>query len=186
MSNRDPLRETRYLAAAGRRGPQQGGPMGAIFNVFPLILIPVLIYNIWAFGSTAAGTSARDVRMHLDERMFGVPMASQEAAIGAAGQATGVMQAVEWSVSFGDLMVLLALILLFIELLKSTSTGTAAIFNHALSMLVFIICLVEFLLHPAFATSVFFMILVMSLLDVLAGVVVTIVSARRDVEFAGQ
>jgi hypothetical protein len=27
---------------------------------------------------------------------------------------------------------------------------------------------------------------VMSLLDVLAGVVVTIVSARRDVEFAGQ
>jgi len=53
-------------------------------------------------------------------------------------------------------------------------------------MLVFIICLVEFLLHPAFATSVFFVILVMALLDVLAGVVVTIISARRDVEFAGQ
>ena len=83
-------------------------------------------------------------------------------------------------------VVLLALILLFIELLKSTSTGTAAIFNHALSMLVFIICLVEFLLHPAFATSTFFVILVMALLDVLAGVVVTIISARRDVEFAGQ
>ena len=31
-------------------------------------------------------------------------------------------------------------------------------------MLVFIICLVEFLLHPAFATSVFFVILVMALL----------------------
>ncbi|WP_395644702.1 hypothetical protein [Terricaulis sp.] len=153
--------------------------MGAIFNVFPLILIPVLIYNIWAFGSTAAGTAAVDVRRHLDERMFGVNMASQESV-------NGVMTAVQWSVSFGDLMVLLALLLLFIELLKSTSTGTAAIFNHALSMLVFIICLVEFLLHPAFATTAFFLILVMSLLDVLAGVVVTIVSARRDVEFAGQ
>lgn len=153
--------------------------MGAIFNVFPLILIPVLIYNIWAFGSTAAGTSAADVRRHLDERMFGVNMASQESI-------NGVMTAVQWSVSFGDLMVLLALLLLFIELLKSTSTGTAAIFNHALSMLVFIICLVEFLLHPAFASTAFFLILVMSLLDVLAGVVVTIVSARRDVEFAGQ
>ena len=93
---------------------------------------------------------------------------------------------VEWIVTFGDVMVLLSLILLFIELLKSTSTGTAAIFNHALSMLVFLICLVEFLLHPAFATTPFFLILVMSLLDVLAGVVVTIVSARRDVEFAGQ
>jgi hypothetical protein len=52
-------------------------------------------------------------------------------------------------------------------------------------MLVFIICLIEFLLHPAFATTTFFLIMVMSLLDVLAGVVVTIVSARRDVDFGG-
>ncbi len=28
--------------------------MGAIFNVFPLLLIPVLIYNVWGFGSTVA------------------------------------------------------------------------------------------------------------------------------------
>ena len=144
--------------------------MGAIFNVFPLILIPVLIYNIWAFGATAANNDPNVVRGHLSDPWMRIPMAS----------------GVEWTVAFGDVLVLLALILLFVELLKSTSTGTAAIFNHALSMLVFIICLVEFLLHPAFATSVFFVMLVMSLLDVLAGVVVTIISARRDVEFAGQ
>ena len=145
--------------------------MGAIFNVFPLILIPVLTYNIWAFGATAANNGdGAAVRRHLQTRGSRMPMAS----------------GVEWIITFGDVMVLLALLLLFIELLKSTSTGTAAIFNHALSMLVFIICLVEFLLHPAFATSVFFIILVMALLDVLAGVVVTIISARRDVEFAGQ
>lgn len=186
--------------------------MGAIFNVFPLILIPVLIYNIWAFGATAAGTEPRDVRAHLEAPMVCLPMASQEpgavneceqaAAANRAGDAAqqaqvqpqlqgapaadGPMGSVHWTVSFGDLMVLIALLLLFIELLKSTSTGTSAIFNHALSMLVFIICLVEFLLHPAFATTVFFLIMIMSLLDVLAGVVVTIVSARRDVEFAGQ
>ena len=47
-------------------------------------------------------------------------------------------------------------------------------------MLVFIICLVEFLLLANFQTSVFFILTVMCLLDVLAGVVVTIVSARRD------
>ncbi len=144
--------------------------MGAIFNVFPLILIPVLTYNIWAFGATASVADGVDVRSHLQAEWISVPMAS----------------GVPWIVTFGDVMMLLALLLLFIELLKSTSTGTAAIFNHALSMLVFIICLVEFLLHPAFATSVFFVILVMALLDVLAGVVVTIISARRDVEFAGQ
>ena len=144
--------------------------MGAIFNVFPLILIPVLTYNIWAFGATAAADDGVDVRTHLSSQWASVPMAS-----GA-----------EWIITFGDVMVLMALLLLFVELLKSTSTGTAAIFNHALSMLVFIICLVEFLLHSAFATSVFFIIMVMALLDVLAGVVVTIISARRDVEFAGQ
>ncbi len=177
--------------------------MGAIFNVFPLILIPVLIYNIWAFGSTAAGTDPADVRRHLETPMICLPMASQEpgainacekgaseaqSVVAHAAQAGATLPSatVHWVVSFGDLLILLSLILLFVELLKSTSTGTAAIFNHALSMLVFIICLVEFLLHPAFATSAFFIILVMALLDVLAGVVVTIIAARRDVEFAGQ
>jgi hypothetical protein len=160
------------LAIGARRASSfQENPMGAIFNVFPLILIPVLTYNIWAFGSTAANNNNSEVvRGHLADAWLRVPMAS----------------GVEWTIAFGDVMVLMALLLLFIELLKSTSTGTAAIFNHALSMLVFIICLVEFLLHPAFATSVFFVIMIMALLDVLAGVVVTIISARRDVEFAGQ
>ncbi len=157
--------------------------MGAIFNVFPLILIPVLIYNIWAFASGAGDTHPAEVRQHLETPMFSLPMASREADLNAA--VAGATQTVQWAVSFGDVLILISLVLLFIELLKSTSTGTSAIFNHALSMLVFIICLVEFLLHPAFATSAFFMIMIMSLLDVLAGVVVTIVSARRDVEFAG-
>ncbi|MGE0046151.1 MAG: hypothetical protein AB7J28_07135 [Hyphomonadaceae bacterium] len=176
MSNRLSGGEYVALQAARRqgRGPQrEPNAMGAIFNVFPLLIVPVLMYNIWAFGRTATGTSAADVRALLDQRIFSVNMASSEAGV-----------AVQWVVSGGDLLVLVALLLLFVELLKSTSTGTAAIFNHALSMLVFIICLVEFLLHPAFATSVFFMILIMALLDVLAGVVVTIVSARRDVDFA--
>ncbi len=160
----------RQAALGGRPVRNEGSPMGAIFNVFPLILIPVLIYNIWAFAATAAGATASAVRDQMNGKLLSMPMAS----------------GVEWVVTNGEAMVLVALVLLFIELLKSTSTGTAAIFNHALSMLVFIICLVEFLLHPAFATTVFFMIMIMALLDVLAGVVVTIVSARRDVEFAGQ
>jgi hypothetical protein len=150
--------------------------MGAIFNVFPLILIPVIVYNIWAIASGGDGTNAEvgaQILAHLQNRED--PFLNVTMASGA-----------QWVMTFGDMMVLLSILLLFIELLKSTSTGTAAIFNHALSMLVFIICLVEFLLHPAFATSVFFIIMVMSLLDVLAGVVVTIISARRDVEFAGQ
>ena len=43
-----------------------------------------------------------------------------------------------------------------------------------------VVCLIEFLIMPNFATSTFFIIMSMTLLDVLAGVIVTIVSARRD------
>ena len=52
--------------------------------------------------------------------------------------------------------------------------------NHAISMILLIACLILFLLSQNFATSTFFILTVMTLLDVLAGVVVTIVSARRD------
>jgi hypothetical protein len=159
----------RRAARGARGGGNEGssGSMGAAFNVFPLILIPVLIYNVVALGSIAMTGDAAAVVERMDAAAFTVGMASNAT----------------WVVQWGDILVLIALILLFIELLKSTSTGTSAIFNHALSMLVFIVCLVEFLLRPEFATSVFFIIMIMSLLDVLAGVVVTIVSARRDVEF---
>jgi hypothetical protein len=87
---------------------------------------------------------------------------------------------IEWVMTKGDALLLISIAVLFMEILKSTSTGTATIMNHAMSMLVFIVCLMLFLLHPNFATSTFFIITVMALLDVLAGVVVTIVSARRD------
>lgn len=165
------MQEAMMIRRAGRTarggGSEGSNSMGAAFNVFPLILIPVLIYNIIALGGMAMAGDAQAVVQQLQSISFSVPMAS----------------GVQWPVTWGDILVLIALILLFIELLKSTSTGTSAIFNHALSMLVFIICLIEFLLNAAFATSVFFTIMIMSLLDVLAGVVVTIVSARRDVEF---
>ena len=134
--------------------------MGAVVGVFPLILVPVLIYNIIAFGSGISGHDASSVIALFDSPAFTFAMASQA----------------QWVVHWGDVMLLLALIMLFVELLKSTSTGTSAIFNHALSMLVFIVCLIEFLLVAQFATSTFFLIMIMSLLDVLAGVIVTIVS----------
>lgn len=176
MSNDQSLGVTENLAirqarrGGGRRGDNQGNPMWAIINVFPLILIPVFIYNIWAAANGANGAAVRDHLTRSEGAPLHIQMASQ----------------VEWVMTFGDLMVFMSLVLLFVELLKSTSTGTAAIFNHALSMLVFIICLVEFLLGKQFATTPFFLIMIMALLDVLAGVVVTIISARRDVEFAGQ
>ena len=91
-----------------------------------------------------------------------------------------MISGVTWEINGGEILIIASMILLFMEILKSTSTGAATIMNHAVSLILFIVCLVEFLMHPNFATSVFFILTCMTLLDVLAGVVVTIVSARRD------
>ena len=130
----------------------------------PLLMIPVILYNIVVLtgmvgsgGAVAADGSLRDV-------LFTIPMAS------GAG----------WNVGVGDLILFLALILLFFELLKSTSSQKVAIVNHALSMILFVVCLIAFLLLRGFATSTFFLITTMVMLDVLAGFIVTIVAARRD------
>ncbi len=134
-----------------------------VFTVIPLMLIPVLIYNVIAFGSSALST-AESVRSRMNEEFMSIPMAS----------------GTEWIITPGHGLMTLSLVMLFFELLKSTGIGRAAIMNHAFSMVLFIICLIEFLMFGAFATSVFFLIMLMSLMDVMAGFMVTIASARRD------
>jgi hypothetical protein len=168
----------RVARQRGGSASREGDPMGAILNVFPLIVLPMLIYVLMALGSGLGDTTAQQFRAELAQVWLNIPMASRE-------NVNGVLEVVRWGVSSGDALVFLSMVLLFVELIKSTSTGAAAIFNHALSMVVFIVCLVAFLLHPAFATTTFFMIMVTALLDVLAGVVVTIISARRDVDYSG-
>ncbi len=134
-----------------------------LFTVLPLMIIPIVIYNIMAWaGATFA--SAEAVRARMNEEFLSVQMAS-----GA-----------NWVITPGHGLIALALLMLFFELLKSTGIGRAAVMNHAFSMVLFIICLVEFLMFEAFATSIFFLIMLMALMDVMAGFMVTIASARRD------
>ena len=130
----------------------------------PLLVVPVVLYNIVVLGGLFAGAGATAADGNLRDVLFTIPMAS------GAG----------WSVGVGDMILFLSLILLFFELLKSTSSQKVAIVNHALSMILFVVCLVEFLLIKGFATSTFFLIVVMVMLDVLAGFIVTIISARKD------
>lgn len=132
----------------------------------PLLLIPVVLYNIIILTGVLGGGQVVPDEV-LREALFSIPMAS-----GA-----------RWNVGVGDLILFLSLILLFFELLKSTSSQKVAIVNHALSMILFVVCLVEFLLIRGFATSTFFLIVVMVMLDVLAGFIVTIISARKDLDF---
>ncbi len=86
-----------------------------------------------------------------------------------------------WGVSANDLVVVLALGLLFVELAKSTRTSNTSIVDHGLSVVVFAVCMVEFIAVGFAGTSTFFILLMMTLMDVIAGFMVTITGARRDV-----
>jgi hypothetical protein len=154
---------------------EKGYFMRAIFGIFPLLIIPVALYNLLAMiaGGPAVttnelgdvvATNTAPLQAVLNQTFFSLPMIS----------------GVRWELTQGDAILLAAIVFLFLEILKSTSTGTSTIINHAISMMLFILCLIEFLLAQNFATSTFFILMSMTLLDVLAGVVVTIVSARRD------
>ncbi len=149
--------------AGGSGGTNRGSPMRVIFGIFPLLAIPVIIYNMMAL--TASGEDINGV---------------SAMAISLADPTRGWAVFGSWRVTSGDVLIILSMGFFFVEILKSTSTGSSTIANHAVSMLVFIVCLIEFLLLKNFQTSVFFILTLMCLLDVLAGVVVTIISARRD------
>ena len=136
-----------------------------MFLAFPLLALPVVIYNLILL-TLRGGVNTTDAPVQLSSPLFTIHMSSGG----------------DWPVSLGELLLAASLIVLFVELLKSTNSRNVAIINHSLSMILFVVCLVEFLLLKGFATSVFFLITLMVLLDVLAGFIVTIVSSRRDID----
>jgi hypothetical protein len=122
---------------------------------FPLFLISFAIYNMIVF--LTPGVAWSDV-------LLNVPMQS-----GAV-----------WAVTLGDALIALSLIFLFVEVLKATRTSNHSMFDHLLSTVVFIAALIEFLLVPQAATSVFAILLMIALIDVLGGWSVSFRAARRD------
>jgi len=127
---------------------------------FPLLLITFAVYNMVAFlmpGVAWTGT------------LFSVHMVS-----GA-----------DWSMSASDLLVTLAILLLAGEVMKSTRIGVRTILDHSLSLVLFLAMLVEFLLVKATATGTFFVLMVISFVDVIAGFAVTLRSAQRDLTVEG-
>lgn len=125
----------------------------------PLLLLPLIIYNVAAFGWLGASFTS-----------WTAPLFTIDMVSGAA-----------WSMTNGDALLVLALALLFIEVIKSTRTNSQSITDHGLSAVVFTVYLVEFLIIPAAATSLFFACLVMSFIDLVAGFAVSIRAAGRDV-----
>ena len=130
-------------------------------RAFPKMLVAVAVYNILIFGGSGLGHNATD----LLAQSFPLTVFSGDV----------------WKISLGDGLLTLALVLLFIEIIKATRTSRREILNHALSTLILMGALAEFIAVKGFATSTFFLITLMCLFDVVAGYTVSIVTAKRDV-----
>ncbi|MFO0988185.1 MAG: hypothetical protein U1F37_12605 [Alphaproteobacteria bacterium] len=87
-----------------------------------------------------------------------------------------------WRFLVSDLFLLIGLVLLYLEILKSTRSGRAQIVEHVASMVVFVGCLLLFLLVRQTGTTTFLLITAMAAIDVVAGFTVSIIAARRDME----
>lgn len=88
------------------------------------------------------------------------------------------------TITTGDMFVTIGVILLAIEMLKATSTHKRALLNHVFSAGVFLLAFFLFVTQPNFGTMTFFLITVMTLVDVMA-MIITIITARRDIGVPG-
>jgi hypothetical protein len=127
---------------------------------FPLLLVPFAIYNIIAFL---------------------MPGVTWTGVVSTVHMVSGA----DWTMSVGDILIALTILLLCGEVLKSTCIGIRTVVDHALSLILFLGMLVEFLLVKQAATATFFLLLVVSFIDVLSGFAVNLRSAQRDLTVEG-
>lgn len=128
-------------------------------RALPVTVIPFLLYFVFALSGIDLGGSLS----------------------GADGWRT--MSGGTWKLTWGDVILVVTMIALFVEILKATYTTTASLVDHGLSMVLFIAALIAFLMVPQAATSVFFLLLVALVIDVIAGFTIGIRVAKRDIGF---
>src|SRR5471032_2850691 len=108
---------------------------------FPLLLIPFAIYNIIAFLMPGVSWIGTLTTVHM-------------------------VSGGDWTMSAGDMLITLAFLLLLGEMMKSTRIGIRTVIDHGLSLILFLGMMVEFLLVRQAATATFFLLLVVSFIDV--------------------
>jgi hypothetical protein len=112
---------------------------------FPLLLIPLAIYNIIVF--LMPGVS-------LAEPVFKLTL----------------MSGAEWSITLSDMLLAIGILMLLFEVVKGARPGTKYLTDHLLSLIVFGAAAAEFLLWPKFGTSTYALLTLLSLADFLSGV----------------
>ena len=124
---------------------------------FPLLLIPFAVYNMIAFLTPGVAWTAPITTVHM-------------------------MSGQDWVLTWEDILLAFSILLLAVEIIKSTRMGMRSIVDHILAMVLFIGMLVEFLLVQQAGTSTFFLLTMIGLVDVLVGFIVSIRSSQRQVD----
>jgi hypothetical protein len=112
---------------------------------FPLLLIPLAIYNIIVFLMPG---------LSFAEPLVTVPM----------------MSGAPWPVTLSDGLLALGILMLLLEVMKGARPGAKYLTDHLLSLIVFGAAIAEFLLWPRFASSTYFLLVLLALVDFLSGV----------------
>ena len=124
---------------------------------FPLLLIPLAIYNIIVFLMPDVSFTDPLVKLTL-------------------------MSGAEWTVTLSDVLLTLAILLLLAEVIKGARPGAKYLTDHLLSLIVFGAAAAEFVLWPKFGTSTYFLMTALSLVDFLSGLALR--TRRRAVAVA--
>jgi hypothetical protein len=123
----------------------------------PLLLIPFALYNILVFLTPGFAW---------DHEIWHVHMISGG----------------DWSITPAVAVVAGSVVILLVEMLRAARrAGRRKILDHVLSMILFVAMLVEFMTVKGVASATFFLLLVISFVDVAAGFAVSIGTARRDI-----
>jgi hypothetical protein len=112
---------------------------------FPLLLIPLAIYNIIVF--LMPGVSLAEPLLKLT-----------------------LMSGAEWPLTLSDMLLALGILLLLLEVIKGARPGAKYLTDHLLSLIIFGGAAAEFLLWPRFASSTYFLLALLSLVDFLSGI----------------
>ena len=112
---------------------------------FPLLLIPLAIYNIVAWLMPTVSMAEPLIRLTL-------------------------VSGTEWAVNLSDILLALGLLLLLLEIVKGARAGSKYLTDHLLSLIVFGAAAAEFVMWPKFGTSTFFLLTLMAMVDFLGGI----------------
>ncbi len=150
------------------------------YRAIPLLFIVLIIYNalVFAFGGTNPdaifyGSASLDTTTN--------KLITHSADLFSLKMPNGG----EWHFQLGDLVLLIGILLLAVEVVKATYTRGAALADQALSTILFVVFLVEFMLVPKASTSLFFLLTLLTAFDVVVGSIIGIRTARRDIGFSG-